>query len=73
LDVRSEREPEILERSVGQSMRVPASSSAGPKLTREDRDALALTLEPYMLTALIERPGRLVYLSSGCIAAERVR
>jgi hypothetical protein len=54
-------------------MRVPASPSAGPKLTREDRDALALTLEPYMLTALIERPGRLVYLSSGCIAAERVR
>ena len=31
------------------------------------------TLAPYMLTALIQRPGRLVYLSSGLHAAEKDR
>jgi NAD(P)-dependent dehydrogenase (short-subunit alcohol dehydrogenase family) len=31
------------------------------------------TLAPYMLTALIERPRRLVYLSAGCTAAARTR
>ena len=39
-----------------------------------DATVLAVnTLAPYILTALIERPGRLVYLSSGCTAAARVR
>ena len=46
----------------------PASTRSGDRGSTPEGHAGTLavnTLAPYMLTALIERPGRLIYLSSG--------